>query len=249
MALPKLDTPSYQLTLPISKKNITFRPYLTKEEKLLLMALEAKDSKSIIAAIRQVVTNCIVQPEKFDVDSIPMVDLDYLFLNLRAKSKGETIEANFNCKNEVPSVDNPEESTVCNNLMTLSTRIDNLQVEIPKDFTTTIPLTDKIGVIMRLPTYKDTETITTKEELSPVARTYALIIRSIESVYDGDQVYEAIPYSGELDDFLGSLTKEQFTKVQNFFENSPRINYTFDVKCSKCNFEHKIDYKDIASFF
>ena len=150
-AFPKLDTPSFQVVLPVSKTQVTFRPYLSKEEKLLLMALETKEPKSILDTIRQIAINCVVLPNNFNVDVIPMVDLEYLFMHLRAKSKGEILEAQFNCKAILPDT----EDIVCNNLLTLTTRIDNLTVSNMENFTSVIPITDKVGVTMRLPRYKD----------------------------------------------------------------------------------------------
>lgn len=248
---PKIDTPTYTLRLPISKTDIVFRPYLTKEEKLLLMAVESKDPKTVIDAIRQIAINCIVSPAGLDVDTLPMVDLEYLFLNLRAKSKGELLDAKFSCKAIVPKENDPD--AVCGNIITLAVRVDELKVQMPEGYTDVIPITEKIGVKMRLPRYKDSARImasSSTETISPARQAYGMILSSIESVYDDDQIYPVTSENiGELETFIESLTAEQFAKIEAFLETSPSIDYMFDVKCSKCGYDHHIAYKDIASFF
>lgn len=245
MTLPRMDTPTFHVTLPITKTQVTFRPYLTKEEKLLLMAVESKDEKSIMSAIRQVAINCIIEPKTLNVDNLPMVDVDYLFLNLRAKSKGEVLEANFNCRN-IPE----GQETECNNLMQLSVRVDELKADIAPDFTTVIPLNDTIGITMRLPRYADILTTSVNPGLSPIEKSFQMVKSSVVSIYDGDQVFDVnAAMDKDLEEFLGSLSSDQFKKIEKFFDVMPKIDYKFDVTCKKCGFEHHINYKDIASFF
>ncbi len=257
MALPKLNVPTYNLRLPISKQEIVFRPYLTKEEKLLLMAMESKDPKTIISAITQVASNCVVIPEKFDVEKIPMIDIEYLFLHLRAKSKSEVLEAKFECRH----VSQEESEKHCGNILSFTTRVDELKVEVPDDFNTTIGLTDKIGVVMTLPKYKDVieSTFSTFNNNSDsdgdntaniIEETFRVLKKSIVSIYDGDEVYDvADSKPEELDEFIDSLTAEQYKKIESFFDKLPKINYKFNVKCPRCQYEHNINFKDIASFF
>lgn len=254
---PKIDTPTYTLRLPISKADIVFRPYLTKEEKLLLMAVESKDPKTVIDAIRQIAINCIVSPAGLDVDTLPMVDLEYLFLNLRAKSKGELLDAKFSCKATVPKDDDPE--AVCGNIITLAVRVDELKVQIPEGYADVIPITEKIGVKMRLPRYKDAAAAGALMAAATTAPTsdettfndsLKLVMSCIESVYDNDQIYPVTPENfKELEVFIESLTTTQYTKLEDYINSMPAIDYTFDVKCSKCGYDHHIAYKDIASFF
>lgn len=258
MALPKIDVPTYNLILPISKTEIVYRPYLTKEEKLLLMALESKEPKSIMGAITQVASNCVLIPKNLDIEKLPMVDIEYLFLNLRAKSKSEILEAKFECKN-VP--EGHEKS--CGNILSFNARVDDLKVEVPSEFNTTIPLTDKIGVVMSLPKYKDImDTLVNSLEKvgdrsddeniddAILSETFKALKKSIVSIYDGDEVYDVTDSSPqELDEFIDSLNSEQYKKIENFFENIPKINYKFNVKCSRCQFDHAVNFKDIASFF
>lgn len=254
-ALPKLDVPTYSVTLPITKQTIRYRPYLTKEEKILLMAVESKSPKSIMDAMRQTAINCIVTPEKFDVDSLPMVDLEYLFLHLRAKSKGEVLEAQFSCKNEVnKNAETPDVLEPCNAPVTLKTRVDELSVTVPKDFSDIIPLTEKVGVKMRLTRYKDASEIIGKENLdlnqSALQIAFDVIISSIESIYDENEIYKVDKSNRkDVEEFLGSLNHDQFKKIQDFLENAPKIDYKFQVKCKSCGFDHSLNFKDISSFF
>lgn len=246
---PKIDVPTYTVKLPISKTDVIYRPYLTKEEKLLLMALESKDSKTIMQTIRQVAINCVIEPQNLNVDNLPLVDLEYLFLHLRAKSKGEMLESNFMCKNGITDAETGEQKE-CNTPMLLQTRIDNLTVKNLENYKATIPLTDSIGVTMRLIRYKDSTETVVNETLTQTQKAYAMVLASIESVYDKDQVYQVTKSNiKELEVFLDSLTSEQFKKIEAFFDNAPVIDYTFEVTCPKCSFEHKIHYKDTASFF
>lgn len=254
-SLPKLDVPTYSVTLPITKQTVTYRPYLTKEEKILLMAVESKSPKSVMDAMRQTAINCVIAPDKFDVDSLPMVDLEYLFLHLRAKSKGEVLEAQFSCKNEVnKNSETPEVFEPCNAPVTLKTRVDELSVTIPKDFSNIIQLTEKVGVKMRLPRYKDATDIVGKDKLdsnlSALQIAFDIIISSIESIYDENEVYKVDKSNRkEVEEFLGSLNSEQFKKIQDFLENIPKVDYKFQVKCKSCGFEHNLNFKDISSFF
>jgi hypothetical protein len=250
---PKLDTPTYTLRLPISKTEIVFRPYLTKEEKLLLMAVESKDPKTVVDSIRQIAINCVISPKDLNIDNLPMVDLEYLFLHLRAKSKGELLDAKFSCKAVVPKDEDPD--AICGNIITLAVRIDELKVKIPEGYNDVIPITETIGVKMRLPRYKDSARVSmgavdSTSSSSPARQAFDLIKASIESVYDNDQVFPVTSENiDELDTFIESLTSEQFAKIEKFLETSPSIDYMFDVKCSKCGYDHHIAYKDIASFF
>lgn len=256
-SLPKLDVPTYSVMLPITKQTVTYRPYLTKEEKILLMAVESKSPKSIMDSMRQIAINCIITPEKFDVDSLPMVDLEYLFLHLRAKSKSEVLEAQFTCKNEInKDPENPDVLEACNAPVTLKTRVDELTVTNVKDFSDVIALTEKVGVKMRLPRYKDASEIIGKDEtstnvnLSPTEMAFELIMSSIDSIYDENEIYKIDKSNRkDLEEFLGSLNHEQFQKIQTFLENVPKIDYRFQVKCKSCGFEHNLNYKDISSFF
>lgn len=213
------------------------------------MALESKDQKVIMETIRQIAINCVISPEKLDVDSLAVVDLEFLFLHLRAKSKGEVLEAQFSCKAEVAQEDGT--SVICNAPITFKTRIDNLIITNLDVYNDIIPLTDKIGVKMRLTRYKDmVETTLDPLTTTAIEKAYAVVAAGIDSIYDAEQVYKVEKSNRkDLDEFLGSLTHDQFAKIEEFFERAPRVDYTFNMKCGKCGFDHEIHYADISSFF
>lgn len=246
---PKLDTPTHNIVLPISKIAVTFRPYLTKEEKLLLMALESKDPKIVMETIRQIAINCVITPDKLDVDNLALVDLEYLFLHMRAKSKGEVLEAQFSCKADVPQEDGTTQT--CGAPVVLKTRIDNLGIVNLDKYQNVIALTDKVGVVMRLTRYKDMIDATiARPDDTAVKMAYAVMMAGIESVYDADEITKVDKSNrGDLEEFLGSLTHDQFAKIEDFYERAPKIDYTFNMKCGKCGFDHEIQYADISSFF
>ena len=190
-----------------------------------------------------------------------MVDLEYLFLHLRAKSKGELLDAKFSCKAVVSKNEEDTAEAICGNIITLAVRIDELAVKVPEGYMDVIPITEKIGVKMRLPRYKDASTAgalmaaatsnpNNESSESTFNDSLKLVMSCIESVYDDDQVYPVTSDNiKELEVFIESLTTTQYNKIEEYINSMPAIDYTFDVKCSKCGYDHHIAYRDIASFF
>jgi hypothetical protein len=148
--LPKLDVPIYDLTLPLLKKKIQIRPFLVKEEKIFLMAMESDDEDSVFTAIKQIVNNCCLT-EDVDIESIPISDLEFIFFNLRARSIGEMIELKYKCNNKIHV---GEEEKVCGNLVDISMNILDIKPEIPENHTNKIELSDTMGIVMKYPTFK-----------------------------------------------------------------------------------------------
>jgi hypothetical protein len=236
--LPKIEAPTYTITLPVSKTKLTFRPFLVKEQKILLMAMESQDEETAQTNVRQVLQNCTVS--EVDIDSLPMVDVEYYFLNLRAKSIGEIVETKYKCENTV-------DDKVCNNTLDVKFNALDVDITIPEN-DEVIKLTDHIGVKMRYPNFSVIEKMKNTDSLTDVA--FELTRECIEYVYDDDAFYYSHETpKQELNDFLESLTKEQFEKIESFVDNLPSIQKTIDVKCSKCGFDHKIVLKDLNSFF
>lgn len=239
MALPKIATPTFDLTLPVSKKQITFRPFLVKEQKILLMALESNDKDTIQSNIKHVLSNCLLTD--LDVDTLPVVDVEYYFLNLRARSIGEVIDSKYRCENIV-------DEKKCNALMETQFNILDIQVEMPKDISDKIMLTDKIGVKLKYPNYNVVDKIQSMDNATDVA--FELILDCIEFIFDDDSIYFAHETPREeMVSFMESLTKDQFDKIQEFTENLPRLKKELNVKCPKCGYEHKIDIEGLESFF
>jgi hypothetical protein len=185
MPLPKIDTPIYELDLPLSGKHIRFRPFLVKEQKNLLMALEADDAETINNNIRQVLNNCLLS-EEIDIDKLPIVDIEYYFLNLRARSVSEVVDVKYRCNNEIPSDDGLKE---CNNIMEAHINVLDIKVDKGNDTADIIKLTDKIAVKMTYPTFHSIKRLAESSDINEIA--FDLIVDSIEVVYDGQQSFYA----------------------------------------------------------
>jgi hypothetical protein len=237
MSIPIQNTPpTYPLTIPSSKKKIRYRPFLEIEKKALLMALESKDSHDILEAIKRVITNCC---ENIDLDKLALFDIEYIFLHLRAKSIGEIVKLNYRCNNIVD--DKP-----CGRVMHPEIDITTAIVEGLKD-DTKIKLTPKIGVKMKYPTLDLLENLTNVSQIDYV---YELIMASIDFIWDGDNIYYAKDYPHEdLMDFLMSLLHDQFKKLEEFVSEIPTVKKTFDVKCTKCGFDHQLTIEGYQRFF
>ena len=242
MALPKIDTPVYDLQLPLSKKKIKFRPFLVKEQKNLLMAMESNDSDSIEKNIKQVLTNCTLT-KKLDIDTLPVLDIEYYFLHLRARSVGEVIENKYRCDNEV-------EGKSCGNIMETSFNILDIKVEFERENQDIIQLTPTISIKLKYPEFSVLMKLKNMTSASELA--FEMIANSIEHIYDGstEQFYYAKETTHEeLVDFIGSLNQQQFSMIEDFFANMPKLEKKIHMKCSKCGFEHNLDVEGLENFF
>lgn len=240
MALPKIDTPIYDLELPLSKRKIRFRPFLVKEQKNLLMALEADDSQTINTNIRQILNNCTLSAN-LDVEDLPIIDIEYYFLNLRARSVGEVVESKYRCNN---IVDEKE----CNNIMDVNINLLDIKVQKDETLDDIVKITDKIAIKLKYPSFSSLEATTGMTNSTDIA--FELIMDSIETIYDGNEAYHTKEApKEELKEFVESLNKTQFEKIENFFNNTPKLNKNVEMKCSKCGFEHEIFIEGLESFF
>ena len=240
MPLPKIDTPVYDLTLPLSKKKIRYRPFIVKEQKNLLMALESDDQESIQENIKQVLTNCTLT-KNVDIEELPVVDIEYFFINLRAKSVGEVVENKYRCENVV-------EGKKCNNVMEHTLNLLEIKVEGVKKDNDVIELTDKISVKMRYPKFSILKNIKDMQKMTDIAM--QMIAESIEYIYDGKQFYYSNEVSvNELVEFVESLSQKQFEKIENFFRELPKLERKIEMTCSKCGFVHKFNLEGLENFF
>lgn len=240
MALPKIDTPIYDLDLPLSKKKIRFRPFLVKEQKNLLMAMESNDKDSIEKNIKHILQNCTLT-KKIDIEKLPVVDIEYYFLQLRARSVGELVENRYRCDNMVGE-------QPCGNIMETSLNILDIKVEGIKENNDVVQLTDKISIKLKYPEFSVVQKISGIQDMTDVA--FKMIADSIEYIYDGEQFYYAKETSPEeLMEFLESLNQQQFSKIEEFFSNLPKLEKKIQMKCSKCGFEHTLDVEGLESFF
>jgi len=240
MALPKIDVPVYEIDLPLSKKHIRFRPFLVKEQKNLLMAMEANDKETIERNVRQVLTNCTIT-ENIDIDKLPVIDVEYYFLNLRARSVGEIVQNEYICNNTV-------DDKVCNGKMKGTLNLLDIKVDIDPNRKDIINLDGKITMKLKYPEFSLVEKLSNKE--SAVDIVFEIIAESVEYIHDGEQYYYAHETpKGEMLQFIESLNQEQFSKLEDFFNNLPTINRKMEIKCPKCGFDHTIEMEGLESFF
>jgi hypothetical protein len=240
MALPKVDTPIYDVELPLSKKMIRFRPFLVKEQKNLLMAIESDDTDTIEKNIHQILENCTLT-EGIVIDKLPVIDIEYYFLQLRARSIGEVIESDYVCNNVV----NNEQ---CGGKMKSKMNILDIKVEMDPEIKDLIQLSDKISVKLKYPEFAIVKQLKDKESIVEVI--FELVCDSVEYIFDGEQYYygNETPKE-ELMQFFESLSQEQFTKIENFFSHLPTMKKQLEMTCPKCGFNHIIPVEGLESFF
>lgn len=240
MALPKLDVPTYEIELPVSKKKIKYRPFLVKEQKNLLMAIESNESTTIQQNVKDILHNCTIT-EGINIDKLPIIDVEFYFVNLRAKSVGETVESRYKCNN---TVDDRE----CGNIMEKDINLLELKVQMDSTVNPEIQLTNKVSIKMKYPEFGMVQDSLKFDDITDI--TFNMIANSIEYIYDGEQFYyghEAQP--GEMLEFVEGMNQEQFAKVEEFFSKLPKLKETIDLTCSKCGFQHKIDVEGLENFF
>lgn len=240
MTIPEITLPTYKVKLPSSGKEVTIRPFTVKEEKLLLMALQSQDERDIINTTKQVITNCLVNGD-IKVDSLPFFDVDYLFIALRGKSVGETVDVSFKCNNTV-------DGNTCGNIF--DTKIDIANVKMIKDDTIDpkIKVSPTILVKMRYPNYQDMKIIMDSD--TELNKKIHMIVASIEYIQEKEKVYTLKDMTrDELYKFVEGLTQDQFKKLEYFVDNLPTFVVTANAKCKKCGFNHSLEYNDFTSFF
>jgi len=232
MSLPVINTPTYNLVVPSSKEEITYRPFLVKEEKILLLALEEEEEKHMVNAVRTIVNNCTF--EKLNVSKLPMFDLEYVFLNIRAKSVGEVASLKLLCQDDgetYADVDIP---------------LDKIEVEFQDDHTNMIDLTDDIKIEMSYPTFEMVE----KFQANTTADVFKLICKCVKKIYNGEEVLERTDWTNkELNDFLDSLNSKQFQDIQAFFDTMPKLRYTAEYENPKTKKKNKRTLEGLNSFF
>lgn len=239
MPLPMLDLPTYSVFIPSLDKEIKFRPFIVKEEKVLLIALESNDFNTILNSIKQVLQNCVVTPG-VDVEKLPLHELELLFLNLRARSMGEQVELEYICENVV-------DEKKCKGQVVV--QVDLLKAAMDmKQIKTTIQLTDTVGIKLKYPTLDVSEILESKK--TDIDTGIQLIERCTEYLFDADQVYKPSEMAdGEFREFISNLTQPQFMTLQEFFEDIPKVKYETNAICKKCRKEHRIYLEGLLDFF
>lgn len=243
--LPKVDVPIYELELPLSKKKIKYRPFLVKEEKILLMAMESEDENASLLAIKQIISNCCLE-NNLDIDSVPILDLEYMFLQLRARSVGEVVNLQYKCNNKIKDEDGNEKD--CNHIVPIDVNLLDINPELNPNHTNRITLNDKLGLVMKYPSFKSIES--TNSNNSEVEALMNVIVDSIDNIYDADNIYYTKDIQKkELIEFVENLTQEQFKKIQDFFDTLPKIKKELKFECGKCGYNEKIEVEGIQNFF
>ena len=238
MPLPKIVTPTYELELPSSGETIKYRPFLVKEEKVLVIALESEDNKQITTAIKTVLKNCI-QTKGIKVEQLPTFDIEYLFLNIRGKSVGETIEVNVTCPDD-------EVTTAM-----VEIDLDAIEVQKNEDHTTQIKLDDNIMMELKYPSLE--QFIKSNFDFSDqnqMDQSFQLIGQCIDKIYTADEVWAAADCTKkEINEFLESMNSNQFKDIEAFFETMPKLQHTVTVTNPKTNVESEVVIEGLASFF
>jgi hypothetical protein len=241
MPLPKIATPTYELELPSTGKIIKYRPFLVKEEKILILALETQDPKQITLAIKSVLKDCILT-KGIKVEDLPSFDIEYIFLNVRGKSVGEAIELVITCSDdgvtEVP----------------VKIYVDEVKVHKDLNHTSEIKIDDKIIIKMKYPSLdqfiKNNFDFTVQESQSTIERSFDIISNCIEVVFTEEESWAASDCTKkELIDFIESMNSSQFKKIEEFFETMPKLTHTFTVINPKTKKENTVTLEGLTSFF
>ena len=241
--LPKLEVPTYDFKMISNGKTIKFRPFLVKEQKLLLMANQSEDMKETLNSIKQIVKNCVI--DDIDVDEIPTFDLEYLFLNLRARSVNDVVNLSYKCNNIITKENG--EDTPCNSIEKFDINLLDIKPILNPEHNKKIELNSKLGIMMKYPTF---ETLANLQNTSDADNLIELLIECIDYIYDENQIYKSKDSSKEeLIEFIDNLQQKDMEKVQRFFDTVPKLTHEITFKCKKCNYEEKIPIEGLQNFF
>ena len=238
MPLPKIATPTYELELPSTGKTISYRPFLVKEEKLLVLALESEDTKQITNAIKAVLKSC-VQTKGIKVEQLPTFDIEFLFLNIRGKSVGETLEVNVICPDD-------EETQV-----KIDINLDDIQIEKSEDHNNQIRLDDQLMMEMKYPSLDEfiKNNFDFKNE-NAMDQSFQLIASCIDKIYNEEEVWATADCTKkEVNEFLEQMNSSQFKEIEAFFETMPKLSHTVKVTNPQTKVESDVVLEGLASFF
>jgi len=238
MPLPKIATPTYELELPSTGETIQYRPFLVKEEKLLVIALESQDTKQITTAIKNVIKNCILT-KSIKVESLPTFDIEYLFLNIRGKSVGEEIEVNIICPDD-------NETTT-----TVSINLDDIKVQKNDSHSNKIKVDSSIMMEMKYPSLDQfIKNNFDFDDKNAMDQSFELIASCIDKIFTEEEVWAASDCTKkDLNEFLEQMNSSQFKEIEKFFETMPRLSHTITVTNPKTKVEGEVVLEGLASFF
>ena len=238
MPLPKISTPTYELEIPSLKKTVKYRPFLVKEEKILIIAMESEDPKQIAEAVKEVIGNCILT-RGIKIDQLATFDIEYLFLNIRGKSVGETVDILLTC---------PDDNST---QVPMSINLDDIQVEFREDHSRDIKLDESLTLRMKYPSMQEfiKNNFTSDGDIS-VDDTFDMICVCVEQIYNEEESWTAADVTKkELKEFLEQLTSQQFKQIEKFFETMPKLSHTITVKNPNTDVESEVVLEGLTSFF
>ena len=237
MPLPKINTPTYELVLPSNGKKIKYRPFLVREEKILIMALETEDQKQITDAVIQILSACIMT-RGVKLNELATFDIEYLFLNVRSKSVGETIKLNLTCPDD-------EKTNV-----EVDIDLDSIKIKKDKSHTNTIKLDDNLSMKLKYPSMKQFIESNFEAGVENVSNTMEVISSCIDMIYNEEESWSASDVTKkELDDFIDQLNTKQFKLIEEFFDTMPKLSHKIKVKNPKTEVESTIILEGLAAFF
>jgi rubrerythrin len=247
MALPKLVTPEYTLTLPSNKQKVKYRPYLVKEEKVLLTAMETAideeksvQNETIRNSTITVINECTFN--KVDLNALPEFDIEYLFLNIRAKSRGEIVKPVYTCKQK------NEKEELCNTDVEIEVDLTKVKVDFPKEDFSKIMLSDTVGIQFK---YLDSASTAIHDKVpDEVEKMFRIMVDSIDYIFDEEKIYKGSETpKKELLDFIEQMDEKTFEKVKKFFDNTPALRKVLKFKCPKCGYKQDITVEGLEDFF
>ena len=237
MPLPKIVTPTYELELPSSNQKINYRPFLVKEEKLLVIALESEDSTQITSAIKAVISDCVLT-KGIKVETLPTFDIEYLFLNIRGKSVGESVDVNIICPDDGETE------------VKVTIDLDDIKVQFDEEHNKTIKLDDQYFMDMKYPSLDQFIRNNFEFDSPDMDQSFDLIGSCIEKIYNEEEVWSTDDVSTqEVREFLEQLNSSQFKVIEKFFSTMPKLSHTIDVKNPKTKKKNKVKLEGLSSFF
>lgn len=246
MSLPKLATPLYEVVCPSGLK-VSFRPFLVKEEKLLMIAMQSDETQTMLNSAKLVLENCVGSVSGVDIDKLPLFDVEFLFLNLRARSIGETVPLKYKCNQQVLDA-NTNQPVVCGTISEYDVNLLDIKPVFGPGHSKYIQLTDAIGMTLRYPTFKSFRGISKKE--LPADEAFSFLVECIESINDSDHVVLTKDVTTEeVAAFVDDMTKQQVEKMDAFFDTMPKIEKAIHFKCPKCLYEEDIVVRGLDNFF
>ena len=247
MGLPTIAVPEYTLTIPSSGKEVKYRPFLVKEEKILLLAMESEKPEEIIEATKTIIDNCVY--DDINVEEMPTFDVEYIFLQLRGKAKGEVLDLKYNCPK-------------CKQEILVDINIDDIAIKRNEEHTKDVKITEELGVMMKYPNLSLQTKIAQEDEKPEVERLFETMIDCIDYIYDKETTYPSKDHTEkEMTDFLESLTDTQFQQLSKFFETSPVLKHNIKLHCKnkgkvpkgekkkECGYKEEISLEGLNSFF